>query len=307
MPNINLYEVYQRKLRKFGTLNDSDTWRYAFTDAVNLVYSEYNEKVFEAGLLEPIGSFDDIIDARLAYFTSITFDDSDVAIGDREYWSTEHSFERLSKSNSFTDTILNSDASSVVISILNDVISVTGDTVTGSVALPTGVDVFTVIFESDSLGNRLIFNGDELGMTYTLGDADTTQAIGEVDATGSHKITGTSGLELTRTRFLSSGTLIYDFLINEGGVSANIADQVAAYTATIVGPVWENRYIEPSTSLDFRYRSSFEMGLDFHLQDGGQWAMEAEPERERKWYGRGIKSARSTYQQLTPYVSPLNP
>jgi hypothetical protein len=47
------------------------------------------------------------------------------------------------------------------------------------------------------------------------------------------------------------------------------------------------------------------MGLDYHLQDGGEWALEPEPERERKWYGRGIKDARNIFQQTTTYTSPL--
>ena len=83
MGNINLYEVYKSKLRKFGTLNDSDTWRNTFIDALNLVYAEYNEKVFESDTLEPLGSFDEIIDNRLSYFNTITFSDSDVC----DWWA----------------------------------------------------------------------------------------------------------------------------------------------------------------------------------------------------------------------------
>ena len=49
-----------------------------------------------------------------------------------------------------------------------------------------------------------------------------------------------------------------------------------------------------------------EYGLDWHLQDGGVWGLEDDGDREKKWYGRGIRSARNTNQQLTTYISPLN-
>ena len=106
-------------------------------------------------------------------------------------------------------------------------------------------------------------------------------------------------------RFLSSATAIYDFLINEGGTSTTLTDEIGSYTATVASPVWEIAYIEPSSGLDQLYVSPFDMGLDYHLQDGGEWAIEAEPERERKWYSRGIQNARNTFQNTTTYSNPL--
>ena len=300
MSNINLYEVYERKRRKYG-VTDLQDYRDTFVDAVNLTYSELNEKVFEANTLEPISSFDDIIDTRLASFGTITFDDPEPndAISDREFWSVEWDFERTSATNGFTDTITD-DASGVVLSIANNVFSINGDAVAGSASLPES-DVFTLRFESDKDGNRVLLNGDIVEMLYTTGDGETAQNIGEVSA---HVISGVSGYELTKTRFLTAGTLVYSFDIDDG--STALTDNVSAFTASVGAGEWDTRYIEPSTSLDFRYRSALEFGTDFHLQDGGQWGLEPDAELERKWYGRGISSAREVYSQLTPYKSPLN-
>ena len=106
--NINLYDIYNRKRNKFGIL-DSTNFQDYFVDSVNLVYSEYNEKVFEASTLEPIGSFDDIIDTRLVKFTDITFDATadgpNDAIQDREFWSIEWELECTSATNAFQDNI----------------------------------------------------------------------------------------------------------------------------------------------------------------------------------------------------------
>jgi len=105
MANINLYDAYNQKRRKFG-VNDTPRFRDSFVDAVNLTYAEMNDMVFQSEVLSSIGSFDDVIDDRLAAFTTLTFDaGSNTAIGNREFWSAEYNFERLSDTNSFTDTI----------------------------------------------------------------------------------------------------------------------------------------------------------------------------------------------------------
>jgi hypothetical protein len=301
MPNINLYDIYNRKRNKFGIL-DSTNFQDYFVDSVNLVYSEYNEKVFEASALEPIGSFDDIIDTRLAKFTDITFDaTSDLAIGDRQFWSIEWDLERTSAINGITDTITDG-SGPITLKVLNNIFSIVSSVITASATIPEA-DLYTIKFESNSKGTQLFVNGDEVGMTYTGGDAETAQPIAVV---ASHVIDGASGFELLKTRFLTAGTLVYSFDINEETVATNLTDDVASYIGTLTGQQWDTRYIEPSTSLDFRYRSSFEMGLDYHIQDGGQFGLEPESERERKWYGRGIRSAREVYSQQTPYISPLN-
>ena len=227
MANINLYDTYNKKRRKFG-VNDSTRFQESFVEAANLTYGEMNNLVFQANTLEPINSFDDVIDNRLISFTDITFDAaSNVAIQSREFWSVEYDFERLSDTNGFTDTITD-DASNVVISITNGVLSVVGDAINGTLTLPS-TNTFTLIFESSAGGNGVTIDGDSYGMTYTVGDADTPQAIG---ALTSRVISATTGYTLNRTRFLSSATAIYDFLINEGsGVS--LTDEIAGYVATI--------------------------------------------------------------------------
>jgi hypothetical protein len=310
MPNINLYDVYNRKRAKFG-INDSTNFRQYFLDALNIVYSELNEKVFEAATLEPLNSFDDIIDNRLAGFTSLTFNaSSNAAIESREFWSVEYDFERLSLTNGFTDTITD-DSSNVVISITNGVVSIAGGSVACSATIPsTTSETFSLSFVSDKDGNRIMINGGSIEATYTTGNSETTQPIGAIS---SHVISGVSGLDFLRTRFLSAGSLIYDFLLNEESLKSGetdiLVDEIASYEMTTIPdpPVFESRYIEPSTGLDFRYRSALEMGLDYHLQDGGQFGLEPEPERERKWYGRGIRSARQAFSQQSTYKSPLNP
>ena len=104
MANINLYDAYNKKRRKFG-VNDSTRFQGSFVDAVNLTYGEINNLVFQADTLQPIGSFDDVIDNRLASFGTITFTagvgQSNPAISDREFWSVEYDFERLSNTNTF--------------------------------------------------------------------------------------------------------------------------------------------------------------------------------------------------------------
>ncbi len=302
MPNINLYQSYTSKRHKFG-VNDTERFRQSYLDAVNLTYSELNSDVFLTQLLESVPSFDDIIDNRLISFTTLTFDtDADTAIESREFWSVEYDFERLSTTNGFTDTIAD-DASNVVISILNGVLTVTGDTITGTFVLPTDLDVFTLKFESWRDGNRVFINGDEFALTFTLGDGDTTQKIGAVTT---HIVSGVSGYNVLRTRFLSAGSLIYDFLMNEGTTPLiSSVGSVDQYEIVVDGGVWNVVYIEPSSGLDSQYLSPFNMGLDFHLQDGGEWAIEPEAERERKWYGRGIRNAKNILQHNTTYVDPL--
>jgi len=303
---INLYDLYLRKARKYGVNYNQATFKETFVDAVNLVYSELNEKVFEADTLQPIGSFDDIIDDRLASFVTIRFvDDSGIndAISGREYWSIEYDLERKSATNGFTDTITNDDATTVTFVIADNTLTVTGDSVVATADLSEVDNVFRLKFTSNSDGTSLTADGAAVELTYSTGSSTTTQSIGTVS---SHIISGVSGFEVVRTRFLSEGTLIYDFLMNEG-TEDELTDEVGAYTATVATPVWEDRYVEPSTTLDNRYRSALEYGIDWHLQDGGVWGLEDDADREAKWYRRGIRSARTTYQQLTDYTSPLNP
>jgi len=63
MANINLYDTYNKKRRKFG-VNDSTRFQESFVEAVNLTYGEMNNLVFQANTLAPINSFDDVIDKR---------------------------------------------------------------------------------------------------------------------------------------------------------------------------------------------------------------------------------------------------
>jgi hypothetical protein len=122
---------------------------------------------------------------------------------------------------------------------------------------------------------------------------------------------GVTGYVLNQTRFLSSATAIYDFFMNfdslKTATTDTLVDAIGSYDLVgLPDPlVWETVYIEPSSGLSTRYKAVLDMGLDYHLQDGGEWALEPEPERERKWYGRGIKDARNIFQQTTTYTSPL--
>jgi len=63
--------------------------------------------------------------------------------------------------------------------------------------------------------------------------------------------------------------------------------------------------ISNDSGLSDRYASAFNYGIDYHLQESGEYAVEEQVERERKWYIRGIKQARTIYQQETTYVNPL--
>ena len=303
MSTINLYEAYGSKRRKFG-VNDAERFRSAFVDAVNLVYAEINDQVFQNQTLDYIGSFNDIIDTRLTKFTSMTFDSAsggpNKAIQSREFWSVEYDLELTSATNGFTDTITDG-GGTVVVSVANNVLSVAGSTVSATTTLPTA-DTYSVEFESYTGGNRLFINGTEYSMTYTVGDADTTQAIGEVSA---HAISGVTGFEFKATRFYTLGTLAYEFLFDAEDPITGLTDTVGAYVATLIGAQWDARWAEPSSGLDSQYRSPFNMGLDYHLQDGNEFAIEVEPERERKWYVRGIPMARNIMQNNTTYTNPL--
>lgn len=306
MANINLYQSYTSKRHKFG-VNDTPRFRQSYLDAVNLTYSELNSDVFLSQVLQPVDSFDNIIDNRLAGFTTLTFDSlADSAIDNREFWSVEYDFERLSDTNTFTDTITDG-VGTVVLSITNGVFSVVGAAVSATGTIPN-LDTFKLRFESTSEGNALLVDGDTIALTYSTGSGETSQAITTVSA---HVISAMTGYTLTRTRFLSSATAIYDFLLNNDSLKSATTDTLVDVidSLELVGLadplVWEVVYIEPSSGLDNQYLSPFNMGLDFHLQDGGEWAIEPEAERERKWYGRGIRNAKNIRQHNTTYVDPL--
>jgi hypothetical protein len=262
-----------------------------------------NNLVFQADTLAPINSFDDVIDNRLASFTTITLDASaNIAISDNEFWSAEYDFERLSDTNTFVDTI--DDGADIILSITNGVFSIVdGVALNATVELPD-LNTFKLVFESNSDGNRLLVNDVEYGMTYTAGDAETTISIGTADPTTGHIISATTGYTLNRMRFLSSATALYDFLINEG-TGSTLTDEIANYTALIDTPVWKTVYIEPSSGLNVRYVAPFNAAIDYHLQEGNEWALENEPDRERRWYKRGVQNARNTFQNTTTYSNPL--
>jgi len=303
MSNINLYEAYKHKLNKFG-LNTSTRFQESFVEAVNLTYSELNDQVFQNQTLGYIDSFDDIIDERLISFGTLTFTtgagESTEIMQSREFWTIEWDLEKTSATNGMVDTIVD-DASNVVLSIANGVFSVVGSTVSATATLPVA-DTYEMSFTSSSDGNALLVNSAEVELTYTDGDADTAQGIGAIT---SRVISGVSGFTLNKTRFLSAGALLVNFLINEGTGTA-LVDEVDGHTATLsASPVWATVYIEPSSGLDSQYRSVLNLALDYHLQDGGEWSIEPEVERERKYYDRGIKMARNVFQQNTTYTNPL--
>lgn len=303
MPDINLYDLYSRKLRKFG-LNNSIRFQNAFVDAVNATYSEFNSKVFLGDTLAHIGSFDDVIDSRLKSFVDITFDASTTmlaAMGGREIWAIEYDFEIFNSTNTFTDTITTDVGTAVVISITNSVISIDyggGATLAATYAFATNLPTIKFVFDED--GNSLYIDGSAVSMTYTVGTSSTSVALGTITP---WVIDSAAGMILKRYRALSTETGIFDFPINDD--TTTITDMIGGYVGAVNTGVWDTYYIEPSSGLDERYLADFNMGLDFHLQDGGEFAIEPEEERERKWYGRGIRDARDLYQQNTAYVNPL--
>lgn len=301
--SVNLYSLYNNKLRKFG-VSDSSRFRASFVEALNLTYMDLNSEVFAASTMVPIDSFDDIIDERLSSFATITLDatagKADDAIEERDFWKAEYWFERTSDTNGFTDTITD-DASNVVIAIANNVVSLTGSTVACSGAL-SDANTFKLTVESTEDGNAIYVDDNAVSLTYTTGDEDTVQNIGTIT---SHVFSGTSGLELLRFRFLTESSVVYDFLMEEETVDTNLTDVVNGFTATIATPFWVERYVEPSSTLSNNWRSVLDKGLDYHLQDGGEWAIEPEDERERKWRDTGIKDGRRIQQIESTYTNPL--
>lgn len=284
---INLYQKYKDLIRKFGFM-DSQRFRDSFVTAVNDVYSEFNEKVFEANTLSPISSFDDIIDNRLVKFTDITFDAApNEAIQNREFWTLEYELERTSETNGFSD--ITDGGVSVVIA--NGVISV------GAVSaeLPS-VDIYRISVSSSSEGLTVMVNDSSL-----ITDENSVP----LGAVSSHVISGVSGFELLKTRFLTSESVVYCFDLNDE--ESPLLDDVNGFEAVITGDQWDTRYVEPTTGLDFRYSVPFSAGLQFHLQDGGEWSIEPDQATEVRWYVRGIRSARTAYQQMTTYVGPQGP
>lgn len=304
MGNINLYNTYLGKLRKYG-LYTSDRFSSAFVDAVNRTYAELNDLVFGSDTLEFIDSFDDIIDKRVT-FTDITMSaDCDVATGPRTCWTIEWSIDRNYSVNTFKDLITDDFTSTqLVFSITDNVFTVYRAGVVGlSCPLPEQ-DKFTLKVVSSNDGMAIYADDVALDLTVTTGDATTPHAIGIV---ASHVISDVLNIQLLRTRFLSSSSLIYDYPLNAltGTGVDELVDLVAGYVATATGEAITTVYVEPSSGLDKRYTAVFDLGLDYHLQDGGEWAIEPESERERKWYMRGIQNARNIMQNTTTYVGML--
>ena len=300
---INLYELYKNKLRKFG-VNDAERFRSSFVEALNLVYSELNAEVYRSSYLSPIDSFDDIIDSRLAAFTSIAMDsDARTAISTRTFWTAEFSYEKKSDTNGLTWQFTDG-ANSPKIVLLNNTITVRDDS--GAVLVASGdigdATIVDIVVELGESGLSVTANGGDIDLTYSVGSATTALAIGTVTA---DTISSVSGVELLKYRFLTTDSVVYSFIIDEETTNTNLTDQVNSFTATITSPAWSERYIEPSCVLSDQWRSVLDMGTDYHLQDGGEWAIEPEQERERKWYLRGLKMARGILQNESTYVGPL--
>lgn len=327
MPAINLYEAYHSKRRKFG-VNDSPRFRESFAEAVNLVHSELNAQVFGEGILPMLSSFDDVIDKRLGAFTKIAFDEGHrLAIGGREYWSVEYDFEVLSATNSFTDTMILSSMDSIVLKVENGVFSIASPDASATAQLPETDAAITILFSSNRSGNRLLVNSGGVGLAhadssdilltdipeldwvpdldiipgYSAGTTESTVKIGTVT---SRELTGISGLELKRTRFYSASSIHADFHMSEG-TGSEIVDSVAGNKGVVTGGRWMEVYSGLPGLLGETYRSVFNMGLDYHLQDGGEWAIEPDVERERKWYMRGMRMARDIRHSIEGVSGPL--
>ena len=325
MSNINLWKIYNQKLRKFGR-NDSARFQNAFLEAVNNAYAEFNDQIFSVSTLTAPETFDEIIDNRLVSFTSLTFDaGANAVIGNRDFWSIEYSFERKSATNGFIHTITDS-TGDIVIEIGNGVLGFTGSTLAGSVELPD-IDVFKLLISSNKSGYRILIDDTEkvLDTTgsseislldipdldyvpdldivpgYTLGDSSTSQPIATIS---SQTITGISGLELNRLRFYSAAAMLCEYNMNEDSADT-ITDEVGGYDISVVGGTWATVYVEPDNGLDSSFLSPFNMAVDYHLQDGGEWAIEPSIEREKKWYERGIRMARGIYQDSLTFTGPL--
>lgn len=298
MPTINLYDVYKSKLRKHG-YNDSARFRDSFLDACRSAYGEFNSKVFESGLLTPIATFDEVIDQRLMAFTDITFDaSSNSSISDREFWSWELDYERKSATNAYKEDI----DTDLVITISNDLLTLTGGSVTCTVDLPiTATVAVRVVCDNDGLS--VYGNEEPLELTYTAGSDGDTITLGTITT---HVISATGGMNLTRLRFYTAATILYDFMVGyellNGGVSTEVIDAVAGYVGTLTGETWATTYTYPSGGLDERYLSSFNNAIDYHLQDGGEWSIEPDQVVESRWYRRGVRDARDIHKQNTTFI-----
>ena len=212
MANINLYELYNNKRRKYG-VNDSSRYQGAFVEAVNHAFSTFNSEVYQADTLEYIRDFNDIISQRLASFSSLTFTgDADLltAMSGRKYWAIEYYLERKHTTNGLTDTI-DDLASNVVITILNDSLNIAGDAVSLDYTLPSS-NSFRLLISSNENGitvladdttaayttDEEIFLGDvpdidwvpDIEIIPALGTPDTPQPI---DTVSSRQISGVSG------------------------------------------------------------------------------------------------------------------
>jgi len=304
MANINLYDMYKRKLRKYG-LNDSPRFQDAFVDAVNYSYNELNSQVFESVLVSPIGTFEEVIDTRLTSFSTIEMangsDTSDEALSNRGLFTLEYDLELLDETHSFIDTITYDTNKEFGVSIDDFNIDIS-DSVSGLSMNYDFTDTsvkFKVVFDED--GNTLYVNGTAVTPTYALVSTSATTVL--IEAIDSHIMSTQTAAILKRHRALSPETVIYDFLLDDD--SATVTDSVGSYEGTVADGVWNTYYIKPSSSLDEKYSTVLNAGLDFHLQDGGEWGLEPDVERERKWYGRGIKDGRTIYRQDVTYVNPL--
>lgn len=323
MANINLYTLYNNKLRKFG-VNNSSRYQGAFVEAVNHSFATFNAEVFQADTLEYIRDYNDIISKRLNGFTSLTFDaDSIATMSGREYWAVEYKLERLSSTNTFTDTI-SDDNSNVVINITDGDLSLVGDTLAFDAELPDA-DAIRILIVSNKSGNRVLVNNEDLATadedggislydvpdidwvpdievvpSLTLGDSETTQAIGTVSG---RVINNVSGWNLVSTAFYSSKTKLMEWLLNEG-TGTTLEDVVASYDITSSGGTWITTYVEDSCALDQKYYPYFNATVEYFLQEGGEWAIEPDLPLEAKME-RNIRKARSKYQDDSTYVGPL--
>lgn len=322
MANINLYEAYNNKRRKYG-VNDSSRYQQAFVEATNMAFADFNAEVFCDDTLEYIRSFNDVINSRLISLNTITFDaNSLVTMGNREFWAVEYVIERTSDTNSMTDTI-SDDNSNVVIAIANNVLQFQGDSLTFTVTLPD-TDSYRLLISSNKSGYTVVTDDTtdggadasidldyipdlswvpdlELVPIATLGDSSTSQKIGTVS---SRVISSVSGLNIVSTAFYSSKTKLLEWLMDEG-TGTTITDEINSYTATVDTPVWNTVWVEESCALDQRYQQYFNAALEYYLQEGNEWGIEPDINLERRWFGRALPRARATYQQNSTYANPL--
>ena len=328
MANINLYELYNNKRRKFG-VNDSSRYQGAFVEAVNHAFATFNSEIFQADTLEYIQDFNDIISQRLASFTQLAFDDGEnmfAAMSGREYWAVEYHLERKNSTNTFTDTITDN-ASNVVIAIADDELTITGDSVVLTATLPDA-NSFRLLINSSASGIRILTDDTDLGVQITedsgislddvpdldwvpdlevipsLGDTDTPQPIGTVSA---RVIDGVAGFELISTAFYSSKTKLFEFLLNEAtGTTVNSVEYMGAtnsegYSATLTAPKWITTYVEESCGLDRKYYPYFDSCIEYYLQQGGEWAIEPDVQAEGRMR-RNIRNARNKYNTDSTYT-----